>query len=90
MLDEFGKFYKPYLKKLAEPACYTDAKQLAESLSLLAYHLYRFRPSGVWLNCSNQNRTPTTRLLRESKFQSFRWRFMLFCDTRVKVQIMRT
>jgi len=71
MLDEFGKFYKPYLKKLAEPACYTDAKQLAESLSLLAYHLYRFRPSGVWLNCSNQNRTPTTDEIRNAILERF-------------------
>ena len=57
-VEDPGKFYKSYLKKLAGPADCTDSKQTAEHLSLLAYHLYRSRPAGVWLNCSKTRSVP--------------------------------
>jgi excinuclease UvrABC nuclease subunit len=70
-IDEPGEFYKSLLAKLAEPACSTDAKQLAESLALLAWHLYRSRPSGIWLNCSNQNRIPKAEEITNSILERF-------------------
>lgn len=57
-IEEIGEFYKSFLEKLSEPACLICPKELAEQLALLAYHLYRSRPSGIWINCSNQNRIP--------------------------------
>jgi excinuclease UvrABC nuclease subunit len=59
-LEKIGEFHKSFLAQLAGPANRTDPKQTAEKLALLAYHLYRSKPRGIWINCSNQNRTPTT------------------------------
>lgn len=56
-VEDPRKFYKSFLGKLSQPADCTDSKQLAESLALLAYHLYRSKPRGIWINCSTQNRT---------------------------------
>ena len=57
-VQEISKFYKSFLAKLSEPASKTCSKELAERLSLLAWHLYRSKPAGVWLNCSNPQRIP--------------------------------
>jgi excinuclease UvrABC nuclease subunit len=59
-IEKLGEFYKSFLAQLAGPADRADSKQLKEHLSLLAYHLYRSKPRGVWFNCSNQNHIPTT------------------------------
>jgi excinuclease UvrABC nuclease subunit len=56
-IDEPGEFYKSFIEKLAEPANLKDSKQLTERLSLLAYHLYRSRPAGIWIDCSDKQHT---------------------------------
>lgn len=70
-IDEFDKFYKSFLAKLSEPADCTDSKQSAEELSLLAYHLYRSRPSGVWLNCSKTHRIPNVDEIKNAVCERF-------------------
>ena len=57
-LENLGKFHKSFLAQLAGPADCTDSKKMAESLALLAYHLYRSKPSGIWLNCSKTRSVP--------------------------------
>jgi hypothetical protein len=59
-LEDLGEFYKSFLAQLSGPAAWADSETLKEQLSLLAYHLYRSKPRGIWFNCSNQNRIPTT------------------------------
>jgi len=66
-----GEFYKSFIEKLAEPGDCTDSKQTAEELAILAYHLYRSKPSGIWINCSNQNRIPTTDEIKNAILERF-------------------
>jgi excinuclease ABC subunit C len=63
-IENLGGFYESFIAKLAEPGCLTDAKQLAEQLSLLAYHIYRPKPAGTWINCSKMHHTPTVEEIR--------------------------
>ena len=63
-VEEPGGFYESFIAKLAEPVSLTDSKQLAESLSLLAYHLYRPKPAGTWINCSKMHHTPAVEEIR--------------------------
>ncbi len=70
-LENLGEFHKSFLAQLAAPADCTDSKQLKEHLSLLAYHLYRSKPKGIWINCSNQNRTLTTDEIKNAVSERF-------------------
>ena len=57
-LEKLGEFHKSFLGQLAGPADCSDSKQMAELLALLAYHLYRSKPRGIWINCSKAIRVP--------------------------------
>ena len=70
-LEKLGEFYKSFLGQLAAPADCTDSETLKEHLSLLAYHLYRSKPRGIWINCSNQNRTPSADEITNAILEKF-------------------
>ena len=70
-VQEFGKFYKSFLAKLAEPAGKTCSKEFAERLSLLSYHLYRSKPAGIWLNCSKTQQFPSESEITNAVLERF-------------------
>lgn len=70
-LDEFDKFYKSFLAKLSEPISFSDSMEMSERLALLTWHLYRSKPAGLWLNCSNQDRTTTTDEIKKAILERF-------------------
>ncbi len=70
-LEEFDKFYKSFLAQLAEPAVCANSKQLKEHLSLLAYHLYRSKPRGIWINCSKIHHTPKPEKIKNTISERF-------------------
>ena len=64
--EDLGEFHKSFLTRLSGPADCTDSKQLAEELSHLAYHLYRPKPAGIWINCSKMHHTPAVEEIRNA------------------------
>jgi len=70
-LDEFEKFYKSFLAKLAGPGGKTCTKQIAEKLALLAYHLYRSKPAGLWLNSSKTRTIPKEDQIKNAILERF-------------------
>ena len=67
-LDEFDKFYKSFIDNLAGPSGCTDPKELAELLAFLAWHLYRSKPAGIWLDCSDPARVPKEDQIKNAGF----------------------
>ncbi|RKY10183.1 MAG: hypothetical protein DRP65_06960 [Planctomycetota bacterium] len=70
-LDEFDKFYKSFTAKLSVPGGLIDPKEPAEHLSLLAWHLYRSKPAGVWLDCSKTRTTPREDEIKNAILERF-------------------
>ncbi|MHC5060606.1 MAG: hypothetical protein ACYTFK_05935 [Planctomycetota bacterium] len=67
LVDDFDGFYKTFSGKLTESGDYVvDLEILKEHLSLLAYHLYRSKPKGIWINCSKNRRTPTAEEIKNA------------------------
>ena len=56
-LENIGEFHKLFLAQLPQPADCTNLEQLSEQLSLLAYFLYRTKPAGIWIDCSDKQYT---------------------------------
>jgi excinuclease UvrABC nuclease subunit len=64
-IDQIDEVCKSIKEQLAGPAETIKAKQLAEQLAIVAYFLYRNKPSGLWLNLSAGKELPEPEEIKE-------------------------